>query len=212
MGHNGRPQRGLALFLGGGLLVLLLVLAGCGRLRFAPSAAQQQIAWATHQTARAVDAGGAEAASPATEQLVDGTATALAYTGMPAAPEIVDYATTSGQAAADAAARPTAADVVTEVGQHVEGGLSLLEGLLAVAGLGGVAIGGKKAVDWVSLARQKNTALQEVVLGNELLLQQLGKHADGQIIIKQFKDAQGDVQSGPTERIVRDIRTTREPS
>jgi len=184
------------------LLCVLVVLtfsflAGCGSLRFAPSESQKQLAFSTHQTAAAAADLGLQPGSVAAGKLVDGTAAALAYTGMPKSPQIEDYSTTASQAAEDAARRPTADDVFTAA----EGGLSLAAELAILFGAGGVGIGGKKLLDWIALARKKSAALKEVVQGNDLLANYLrnnGKTAE----LDAFKASQNTKQSDQTKLLV----------
>ena len=177
------------------LLILVLILftlgltTGCGSMRFAPGEARKQLALKTHMTARAIDAAGADAATPATGQLVEGTAVSLSYTGMPADPDISDYPATVAAASADAARRPTA----DEAFELAEGGLSLVAELAILFGFGGVGFGGKKVVDWIALAREKSTALEEIVQGNEIF-----KKLSDDPAIAAFKDAQTQAQRSPS--------------
>ena len=184
---------------------LLLLSSGCqDSLRFAPGEPQKKIAWQAHITARDIEAGGTDAHSPAAKQQVEATAVSLKYIGLPSDPEIVDYATTAAQAQADAAKRPTAGDVF----EQVEGGLSLAAELAILFGVGGAGFGGKKLLDWLKLAREKNKALQEIVQGNEFFKQNLSslKLPDG--VLKAFKDAQKAAQhSQPTKRLVTELKS-----
>jgi len=174
--------------------VVLLLICGCSeQLRFAASESQKQIALQTHMTARAVNENGADPGSQAAEQLVDGTETALAYIGMPKSPDIEDYATTSQQARDDAVKRPVAEDVF----EAAEQGLSLAAELAILFGVGGAGFGGKKLLDWLKLAREKNKALAEIVHGNELLKKSL---TDAQLQL--FKKAQNDAQVTPSTKVL----------
>jgi len=175
-------------------LILVIALGGCAdRLRFAPSESQKQIALDTHLIARAVKSEGTEPGSEAAGRLVDGTAAALTYIGAPAEPNIADYPAALGQAKKAARARPSPDDVL----QTAAGGLSLAAQIAAALGLGGIAVGGKRIVDWALLAKQRTTALREVIAGNELLK---GKLAPDQQ--KQFTAAQKARQSPATERLI----------
>ena len=179
------------------LLFAFFLLTGCNGLRFAPTESQKQIAFTTHQAARTAADLGLEPGCVAAKQLVSGTAASLAYSGMPASPEIADYDATASAAAADATRRPTADDVF----EAAEGGLSLAAELALLFGAGGVGLGGKKLIDWIALAQKKSKALKEVVQGNELLTQYLsdqGKTAE----LTTFKRAQTSVQSPQTELLV----------
>ena len=177
----------------------LLFASGCSEhLRFAASEPQKQIALQTHITARAVNENGTDPGSQAAEQLVDGTETALAYTGMPKSPDIEDYATTSQQAKDDAGKRPVAEDVF----QAAEQGLSLAAELAILFGVGGAGFGGKKLLDWLKLAREKNKALQEIVRGNEFFK---GKCSLDEL--RAFEESQRTAQITPTtKRLVTELK------
>ena len=165
----------------------VLLLGGCNGspLRFAPSEAQKQAAWQSHLIARTVDTAGAEADSPATNALVQGTQAALAYSGMPAEPTTEDIDATLAQANADATRRPTGADVI----DAVDDGLGLGADLLLALGLGGTVIGGKKIADLIAAARQRAEALKEVILNNELFKAQ-AEAAGNEQALDLFKKAQ----------------------
>ena len=179
------------------LIIFIASLTGCGNLRFGPSEAQKQVAFRTYKNAAEVDKVGAEAASPATRQVVEGSAAALAYTGMPKAPEVEDYPAALEQAQADAVKRPKSADVF----DAAEGGLSLAAELAILLGAGGAGIGGKKVIDWIALARNKSNALREVVEGNELLKDYL-KVNDKDSELKAFKVFQEQKQTADTAKLV----------
>jgi hypothetical protein len=179
------------------ILLSCLIFSGCGNLRFGPSESQKQLAFTTYKNAAEVAKLGAEAASPATRQIVEGTAAALAYTGMPKAPEVEDYPAALEQAQADAVKRPKSADVF----DAAEGGLSLAAELAILLGAGGAGIGGKKVIDWIALARNKSNALREVVEGNELLKEYLKVNGkDGEL--DAFKEFQGQKQTADTAKLV----------
>ena len=186
------------------LIIVLLVfiaalICGCGNLRFAPSEDQKQLTFATHQLALSVNEGGSVPKSAATGKLVTGTAASLAYAGMPKSPVIEDYSATAEQAAADAQRRPTAEDVF----DAAEGGLSLAAELAILIGVGGAGVGGKKVVDWITLARQKSAALKDVVQGNEIFTNYLETHngTNDQALIA-FKQSQSQQQSDATIELV----------
>ncbi len=151
------------------IVICLVFVSGCESLRKAPTEPQKQIAFQAVLTARDVEAEGTSPGSPAAELLADATQTALTYTGVPANPKITDYPTTLAAAQSDAAARPT----VDEVFESVEGGLSLFAELAILFGVGGAGFGGKKLLEWIALARAKNTALKEIIEGNEILKRKL---------------------------------------
>lgn len=179
------------------LIIFIATLTGCGNLRFGPSESQKQVAFRTYKNAVAVAQAGAEPASPATRQVVEGTAAALAYVGMPKAPEVEDYPAALEQAQADAVKRPKGSDVF----DAAEGGLSLAAELAILFGAGGVGVGGKKVIDWIALARNKSNALREVVEGNELLknyLQTSGSTTE----LAAFKTIHSQEQSAETAKLV----------
>jgi len=166
-------------------------------LRLAPTEAQKQIALKTHLNARAVDAGGAEADTPATQQLVEGTGTSLSFAGMPTTLDIADYDATLQQAYADAAQRPTAEKVF----EAVEGGLSLAAQLALLFGCGGTTWGGVKIIEWVNRARKKSAGLQEIIIANKDFLAAADERARD-----VFKAAQNNKQSTATKKIVAELK------
>jgi len=177
--------------------VSVLLFSGCaGPLRFAPSEPQKQIAFQTHLTARAVNAEGAQPGSQAARQLVGGTETALSYMGMPDSPDIADYETTAQKAKDDAARRPSGEDIFAAA----EGGLSLAAELAILFGVGGAGFGGKKVLDWLKLAREKNKALQEIINNNELFIDNVDPP-----IADNFKQLQKK-QSAATKRLVTEVK------
>lgn len=188
------------------LIAALLVIAGCqagNPLRLAPSESQKQVALQASITARDVERQGTDPHSPAASQLAKATQVALSYTGLPRNPLIEDYDTTVAQAQQDASQRPTPGQVF----EQIEGGLSLTAELAILFGFGGAGFGGKKVLDWLKLAREKNKALQEIVTGNELLKQNLTvlKIPDA---VKAFKDAQTTAQKSPaTKRLVTELKS-----
>lgn len=185
---------------------ILIFASGCDSLRFAPTQSQKQIALKTHLNAVAVDSSGADPATPATKQLIDGTASSLAYTGMPANPDIADYQQTLSQANADAARRP----VIDDVFEQVDTGLGLAAELAILFGAGGVGLGGKKLIDWITSARQKSKSLREIIDANELFKQKLnaGAKFTAEEVIALFKSSQKQKQSGKTPVIVTENKTS----
>ena len=171
----------------------LLLLPGCGRFRMAPSEPQKKIAFDTYQTALKINASGCESGSPAAQKIVQGSQTALIYTGFPVDPEISDWATTLAEAQASASARPTLDDAI----DIAEGGLTFAEGILSALGLGGLAIGGKKITSIVKTLKEKSAALQQVVQANDTFLAQVDTAT-----AQAFKTAQGLTQSAETEKLV----------
>lgn len=184
------------------LCALLLTSSGCQQsLRLAPNEPQKKVAFQAHMTARDIEAKGTDAHSPAAKQQVQATQVALAYTGLPKNPVIEDYPTTIAHAQINASQRPT----TEQAFEAVEGGLSLVAELAVLFGVGGAGFGGKKVMDWLKLAREKNKALREIVEGNELFK----KQADSQkVAIKAFKAAHNTTQKSPaTKRLVTELKS-----
>ena len=177
--------------------LLCLFASGCDSLRFAPSQAQKKIAFQAHVTAREIEDRGTDAHSPASVQQVQATQAALSYIGLPADPVIEDYETTYARASADAARRPDANDVFASV----EGGLSLAESLAALFGVGSLTLGGRSLVKWISLLRTKAKGMEEIVGGNELLVQWLKSNGQNDIV-EAFKSFQRLKQKGSTPDLV----------
>jgi len=176
---------------------LLFLTAGCEGLRFAASEGQKQIALDTYQSALFVDRLGAEPNTSTTARLVGGAKTGMAYIGIPKEPVISDYDKTIAQARLDAHKRPKTEQVFDSVGE----GLSLAAELAILFGVGGVGFGGKKAIDWIRLAQQKSTALQEIVRNNEIFKKQASIEA-----FNIFKQTQTN-QSPATRQLVTKIKS-----
>jgi len=180
-----------------GLLIVLclaafftLAIAGCqDGLRFAPSEQQKQSAELTHALATKVNAQGAMPASPATVQLVEGTRAATAYIGRPAIPPNPEqFDTLASTANTDAQARPDIFTVADE-------GMSLIAELALFFGVGVTAVGGKKVIEWIMLAKQKSAALRQIITANELFKDR----SSDKVLFKQTQNA---VQSTATRKIV----------
>lgn len=184
------------------VIIALMLVAGCAdSLRFAPSQPQKQTAELTYGIACRVDSAGCEADSAASNQLVEGTRAAAAYMGRPA--EAVDadqFETVANQANVDAIQRPA----ITDISETVDSGLSLFAELAILFGVGASSVAGKKLTDWISKAREKNKALEEIVTGNELL-RNLNKDSP---LWDAFKSAQSQSQSAETAAIVAQIKNT----
>ena len=177
---------------------LIVFSSGCeSQLRFAPAEPQKKIALQAHLTARDIEAEGTDPHSPAAKQQVQATQVALAYTGLPKNPVIEDYPTTVAQAQSDVSQRPTAEQAF----EAVEGGLSLAAELAILFGMGGAGFGGKKLIDWLKLAREKNKALQEIITGNELFIDNAEPAAKNNF--KQFQKK----QSLTTKRLVTELKS-----
>ncbi len=185
----------LLFFIGYSLIIFAVVIlvSSCDSIRMAPSEAQKKIAFQGAATARAVENAGTDAGSPAATHLVDATAVALSYTGIPKNPSIQNYATTLAAAGQDAARRPTADEIWSAGDSWIDFGIALL-GIFG--GTAGIA-----ATQFLVKARQKSRALREVVGANEKLKQWLrerGKDAE----LNAFYDMQNAYQDGRTEAIV----------
>lgn len=180
------------------LTCLLTLFTGCNGIRFAPTAAQQQSAELTYNLASAINSHGTDPQSPASQKLVDGTMASLIYTGRPSTPpDISNFETINSQAGLDAQGRPAIDDVFAEA----DGWLGLAGELAILLGFGGTAIGGKKALEWIALARSKSKALSEVVSGNEVLKKHLEQAGDSNAL-NLFKQSQQAIQKDKTPSIV----------
>ncbi|MBN2377357.1 MAG: hypothetical protein JXD22_13220 [Sedimentisphaerales bacterium] len=180
----------------------LVMLVGCGGLRFAPGQAQKQNAYLHHRTVQATALRAvAEEASPVLQSLsqrATGQSEAImAYYGLP--DELPESDTLeqllSGeneqitQAAGVAAIkRPDPWDVAD----------NLLEMGIAVAGVFG-GVFGTRALRALQVARQKSEALREIVQNNELFKQQNPEQAG------TFKQAQQS-QSNETKTLVAQMK------
>lgn len=157
------------------LVLMCLIPAGCDSLRFAPSEAQKQNAWLHNRTALvAAETARAEDASQTLQALIRlsevQSRAFSAYCGLPKefpAAETADdilaesnwqLAETALQAGAE---RPDAWQVADSM-------LELGIGICAL--LGGVY--GTRAVRFLSDAKSKSKALQEIIAGNELFKKQ----------------------------------------
>ncbi len=133
------------------LILLSVFTTGCDNpLRFAPTESQKQVALRTHFNAKKIDAVGSDPCTPVSSQVKEGTRVSLGYIGLPANPDIADYAATLTQASADATKRPTSKEVFNAVNKS----LNLVELILMIIGgstsLGAVAYGARKGVKYVS--------------------------------------------------------------
>lgn len=164
-----RKQKWVLLILG--LMGLALVNIGCDALRFSPSEVQKQNAYVHHRTVQAAAVRAQQEETTETLQALTGRATQqseaiIAYYGLPAeippsdtVPEILSE---SNQALAktarvEAIQRPDP----WEVADH------LLELGIGIGGVVGGAFG-VRMMRKLQLAREKSTALREIVSGNEL--------------------------------------------
>ena len=168
--------------------ILAAFSAGCqDAVRFAPSEQQKQLAWLTNDLAKSIEATGTDAGSPAAKKLVQGTTASAVYYGPPKAPaDPHDFETIAADATAQSMERPDPWTVADNI-------LLLVGGVATV--LGGV--GGQRIASGIVKLRAKAKALQQVVVGNDLLKTNGGDFA---------KAHAG--QSPQTKAIVAEIRAT----
>lgn len=185
------------------ILLSCLFCVGCSdAFRFAPTESQKQITFHTRELARVIEAEGSDAHSPASKQLLAGTTANLKYTGLPDDIEIPDFPAILDTAIADAVRRPTIADISEDIDSWLGVGISLATFL----GVGGVGFGGKKFIDWLILASQKNQALAEIVRNNEKFKTALSGLTNIDTVVTAFKQAQS-AQSPPTKRLVTELKS-----
>ena len=183
-----------------GLLVLVLcvVVAGCGGVRFAPSEVQKQNAYLHAKTSQmaavlAIQEGGGETLRGLTAASAMQAEVGMAYAGLPkelpkteTIEDILssENETITNQAHKDAVARPDPWQVTD----------NLLELGIAIAGIVG-GVYGTKAMAGLQIAKQKSEALREVVKNNELFMRQNPEQ------VVAFKTAQAP-QSTETQKLV----------
>ena len=184
------------------VIVLGCLVVGCDSLRFAPGEVQKQNAYLHHRTvqAAAIKAQN-EQASATLQELTDQASrqseSIVAYYGLPG--EIPPSATVADilsednaqltrQARAEALERPDPWDVADH----------LLELGIALAGVVG-GVYGARAVGALNLARQKSSALREIVLGNQLFKKQNPQNTE------PFKQAHAQ-QSSVTRSLVASLK------
>ena len=179
-------------------VVFVVLLAGCGSLRFAPGEAQRQNAWLHNRTAQiAADVARTEDTSSELQGLtklceVQSRAFTADY-GLPAEfppADTVDAILTesnqqlAGLALAEAGQRPDVWDLA-------DGMIDL--GIAAAALFGGVY--GVKVARFLKEARAKSKALREIIVGNEIFKRQHTNSAQA------FKEAHRN-QSPQTRQLV----------
>lgn len=183
-------------------VVVVMLLAGCDSLRFAPGEIQKQNAWLHNRTAQmAADVARTEDTSGELQGLtklceVQSRAFAADY-GLPAefpAADTVDAILAesnqqlAGLALAEARQRPDAWDVA-------DGVMDLGIGVAALFG----GVYGVRAARFLKEARAKSKALREIITGNELFKRE---HADS---THAFKAAHKD-QSPQTRQLVAQLK------
>jgi len=183
-------------------MVGIMNLAGCGQLRFAPGEVLKQNAYLHHKTTQAAALKAHEEQTSATLQDLTNRAAQqseamVAYYGLPAeipatqtVGEILsaENETLTENARLTALQRPDPWDLAD----------NLLELGLALAGVVG-GVYGTRAATALKTARQKSTALREVVYGNEIFKR------SNPIFAEDFKQAQAG-QSATTRQLVAQMK------
>jgi anthranilate/para-aminobenzoate synthase component II len=143
------------------LVFIAVLVGGCQDsvgLRFSPTEEIKQNAELTSLLAQKINVDGTDPESPASEKLVVGTATSLAYTGRPTiSPNPDDFDTINEQAQADAELRP-------DIEKTIDSALGIGLGIATL--LGGA--GGVKLAQGLRIIHGKAKAFNEVVSQNEL--------------------------------------------
>ena len=185
-----------------GTLAVVLMMGGCGQIRFAPSEEQKQNAWVHNRTAAiAAQTAKEEYTSEKLKALTDlsriQSRAFVAYCGLPEelpqAESAEDVLSVSNRRLATTAIeqskqRPDAWDVA-------DSGLELA---IAIAGLFGGA-GAIRFAKFLQEAKAKSNALKEIVLANEIFKKTNPDSAGA------FKDAQRN-QSPLTRQIVAEVK------
>lgn len=142
------------------MFAVLVVSAGCqDAIRFAPSQPQKKLAWLSSDLAKSIDATGTDAGSPAIKKLVQGTTATALYYGPPKEPaDPQDFEAIAAEATEHSMERPDPWKLADNL-------LVLGAGIATI--VGGVA--GQRIASSIGTLRAKAKALQEVVVGNELL-------------------------------------------
>ena len=188
-----------ALWIIGIAIMIMACLAGCDdQLRFAASESQKQVALATAVNANAVRQGGCDPGSEISEQLVDGTQTNLDYIGTPKIFDLedFDYDSVATLAQADSTNRPTVEDAWNVADDWID-----LAIMIVSLGTGAGAI---KATRYLIAARERSTALKEIVKGNEKLKTLLKTKDVG--LLADFKEAMA-AQSKTTQTLVTQLKS-----
>jgi hypothetical protein len=185
-------------------LTAVLIMGGCGQIRFGPSEAQKQNAWVHNRTAAiASQTAQAEQSSEKLQELTRLSETQsqafVAYCGLPEelpkANTAEDVLSESNkQLAATAIAQSKQRPDVWDIAD------STLELGIAIAGLFGGA-GAVRFASFLQDAKAKSNALKEVVLGNEIFKKTNPDAAEA------FKDSQKN-QSPLTKQIVTEVKSS----
>lgn len=186
------------------VVVLLSVFCccGCDGFRFAATEAQKENAWlhgqvCTMAAETAVDENASDSLCGLTTLAHQQSAAFVADYGLPQSPStagdvetlLAEGAAVAQTAQIDAAQKPdmwTLADSAMELG-------------VALAGLVG-GVYGVRVAGFLKTAREKSTALKEIVTGNELFKQLYPEQSD------RFKEAQ-QKQSPATQKLVTELKT-----
>ena len=184
------------------IAIVLILVAGCDSLRFAPSQVQKQNAWlhnrTTAVTAETARAEGASEKLQALTQLGQLQSRAfVSYYGLPKeflpADTAEDILAQTNFNLADSAVRQGAER--PQAWQAADAALDLGIGICAL--LGGVY--GTQAARFLKTAKSKSQALREIITGNELFIQLNANSAAA------FKQAHSK-QSPQTRRIVTEMK------
>jgi len=179
-------------------ITILSLTAGCENIRFAPDQRQKQNAYLHHRTvqataARAKNENVSDTLCQLTTQAARQSDAILAYYGLPktlpASDSVEELLNQKSKAITQnarlqAVQRPDPWDIAD----------NLMELGIALAGLAG-GMFGSRAIASLKLARQKSTALKEIIAGNELFKKQNANYAEA------FKEAHY-AQSDTTKTLV----------
>jgi len=181
---------------------VLILVAGCDSLRFAPSQVQKQNAWLHNRTAAVTaETARTEGASEKLQALTQlgqlQSRAFVSYYGLPKeflpADTAEDILSQTNFNLADSAVRQGAER--PQAWQAADAALDLGIGICAL--LGGVY--GTQAVRFLKTAKSKSQALREIITGNELFKQQ---NATSAVAFKQAHSK----QSPQTRRIVTEMK------
>lgn len=183
-------------------ILSILVLSGCGILRFAPDEVQKQNAYLLGQTISVANKTAVEQDLPKLTRLTELASNqhkaVEQYIGLPDEPIIADtYEKITGEETeVIAGLAKENASVSSSMAGAVEPMLNLA---IAICGIFGGA-GAVKVAGVIAGVRDKYTALKEIVVANEIFKEKCPEAKDA------FKDAQN-MQSAKTQEIVRNIKS-----
>ena len=182
------------------VLILMFGTIGCEQsLRFAASQNIKQSAELTNDLARKIYAEGTNSQSPASRQLVQGTQVSLSYIGRPKEPaDPEQFETITQHAQVEAEQRPDTFALINSTLDFV----IALGILLPTGGVAGVGV--SKVIKFAKTAKEKSTALRQIIQGNELFK----KDATPEVK-KAFAEAQDVKQtSNGTKLIIAETKLT----